>query len=128
MEIATAHLLYIKLLTHLSVIHFAYTQMGYNSKTMKKYVPRSIFFIATTLTLVCAAFFSHKVDAAPGVFYFNNAVDTSPATLGNYWQDSGHTVPAVGLPDLVLMKLRCLLELPLRATVFFVGVQLTTAQ
>lgn len=73
--------------------------MGYNSKTMKKYVPRSIFFIATTLTLVCAAFFSHKVDAAPGVFYFNNAVDTSPATLGNYWQDSGHTVPAVGLPD-----------------------------
>ena len=30
--------------------------------------------------------------------YFNNAIDTSLNTLGNWWQDAGGTIPAVALP------------------------------
>jgi len=38
---------------------------------------------------------------AATTFYFNNAVDTSPTTLGNYWQNPEANIPAVGLPNFV---------------------------
>ncbi len=33
------------------------------------------------------------------IFYFNNAVNTSPSELGNYWLDSDLTIPAASVPD-----------------------------
>jgi len=47
--------------------------------------------------LACSFFFSKHAHAA--VFYFNNAVNTSPNTLGNYWNDQDATDPALSLPD-----------------------------
>jgi hypothetical protein len=41
----------------------------------------------------------NEVKAAPVSYYFNNAVNTSPLTLGNYWYDSAHTDPALEIPD-----------------------------
>ena len=44
--------------------------------------------------------FVYKSQASPTDYWFNNAVNTNPGTLGNYWLDAGLTVPAVSLPDL----------------------------
>lgn len=43
--------------------------------------------------------FSSNVEAAPSTYWFNNAVNTSPLEIGNYWLDSGQTVPALSLPN-----------------------------
>jgi hypothetical protein len=37
--------------------------------------------------------------AKVNVYYFNNAIDTSPNELGNYWYDSGLSDQALELPD-----------------------------
>lgn len=55
-----------------------------------------LFFIVTILLVV----FIHKSQASGTDYWFNNAVNTNPATLGNYWLNAGLTVPAVSLPDL----------------------------
>jgi uncharacterized repeat protein (TIGR02059 family) len=34
-----------------------------------------------------------------GIYYFNNAIDTSPNEIGNYWYDSGLSDQALELPD-----------------------------
>ncbi len=36
----------------------------------------------------------------PVIYYFNNAVDQSPDTLGNYWFDSKEMFPATQLPNI----------------------------
>lgn len=40
------------------------------------------------------------VQAAPTSYWFNNAINTNPATLGNYWLDEDLTIHATELPDL----------------------------
>ncbi len=58
--------------------------------------------IATTAVLLVVSFqlFTlHKAQADPVTYYFNNAVNTSPAELGNYWYDGGYSDPALELPD-----------------------------
>jgi YVTN family beta-propeller protein len=57
--------------------------------------------IATALIIVAAAamFYISTIHAAPVTYYFNNAVDQSPAEQGNYWYDAGFTQPALELPD-----------------------------
>lgn len=59
------------------------------------------FFL--TLSLVVILFLGVSVytsHASETNYWFNNAVDTNPATLGNYWLDADLTVPAESLPDL----------------------------
>ncbi|HRH31130.1 MAG TPA: SwmB domain-containing protein [Candidatus Paceibacterota bacterium] len=67
---------------------------------MKKSRLRHIFTGAAIFAIAAISFFAFRSYAAPTTYYFNNAVDTSPATQGNYWLDSGHTTPAVTLPNL----------------------------
>jgi YVTN family beta-propeller protein len=55
-----------------------------------------------------ALFLVTTYSSAAGPYFFNNAVDTSPTTLGNYWLNSGHTIPAVSLPNLATEKLTIL--------------------
>lgn len=67
------------------------------------------FFIAVIITLILiGVFFITKYSSAAGPFWFNNAVNTSPLTLGNYWLNVGHTVPATSLPDLSTDRLTIL--------------------
>lgn len=54
-----------------------------------------VLFVITVLFV----HFSVRVEAAPSTFWFNNAVNTSPLELGNYWTDDGQTVQALALPD-----------------------------
>lgn len=61
-----------------------------------------------SLAFLLIIFSFYKYSSAAGPFFFNNAVDTSPSTLGNYWLNSGHTVPAVSLPNLATEKLTIL--------------------
>ncbi len=49
-----------------------------------------------------------QVKAVGTVYYFNNAVDTNPATLGNYWLDYDATEPALSLPNLAIDELNVL--------------------
>jgi YVTN family beta-propeller protein len=58
-----------------------------------------ILNIVAVLGLGFLVFFARTATATPSVYYFNNAVNTSPSTLGNYWTNSGHTTPASTLPD-----------------------------
>ncbi len=51
------------------------------------------------LVLFCISFTPY---AHAATYYFNNAVDTSPATVGNYWNNVGATVPAGVLPNLAV--------------------------
>ncbi len=55
--------------------------------------------IILSIALFVAAFFCTTVSAHAAVYYFNNAVNTSPTTLGNYWTNVGATTPAGSLPD-----------------------------
>lgn len=55
----------------------------------------SIFII-----IILGLNYSPKAQAIGTTYYFNNAVDTNPATLGNYWLNAGLTTPASVLPDL----------------------------
>lgn len=52
-----------------------------------------------SIALFVAAFFCTTVSAHAATYYFNNAVNTSPTTLGNYWTNVGLTVQATALPD-----------------------------
>ncbi|QQS60705.1 hypothetical protein IPN41_01895 [Candidatus Falkowbacteria bacterium] len=55
---------------------------------------------AIGIFLVGLYYTTNIVKASPTNYWFNNAVNTSPATLGNYWLNAGLTVPASELPDL----------------------------
>ncbi len=61
-----------------------------------------IFFIITVGVLVSSGilFRTFTAQAVPTDYWFNNAVNTNPATLGNYWLDAGLTVHAGSLPNL----------------------------
>jgi hypothetical protein len=58
-------------------------------------VVRSLFISVA----LAAGFFCFSVQAQAAVYYFNNAVNTDPAELGNYWTDVAQTIPATTLPD-----------------------------
>ncbi len=57
--------------------------------------------IVTTVLVIAAAtaFYISAVHAEPVTYYFNNAVNQSPAEQGNYWYDAGFNQPALELPD-----------------------------
>jgi YVTN family beta-propeller protein len=60
-----------------------------------------ILFSGVLITfLVVFSLIRFKANAAPNIYYFNNAVNTSPATLGNYWTDYAATQQALQLPNL----------------------------
>lgn len=64
---------------------------------------RKLFLFLTILICGGGLFSVVKIktaQATPTAYWFNNAVNTSPATLGNYWLDAGLTTPATELPDL----------------------------
>lgn len=52
------------------------------------------------LVLLGLHYTTNITQAAPTTYWFNNAVNTNPATLGNYWLNAGLTTPATELPDL----------------------------
>lgn len=56
-------------------------------------------FLIVVLAVGYFAFSSFTAKADPVTYYFNNAVNTSPNTLGNYWYDYDATNPALELPD-----------------------------
>lgn len=62
------------------------------------------FFVLLSILLCSTVLFSvikiKTAQATPTSYWFNNAVDTNPATLGNYWLNAGLTTPATELPDL----------------------------
>lgn len=47
-------------------------------------------------------------DKSGSVYYFNNAVDTSPEEIGNYWYDAEVSDPAQEIPDLSQNELHIL--------------------
>lgn len=57
-----------------------------------------ILSIAVLIMAIILTSFPFSIQAAGG-YWFNNAVDTSPSTLGNYWLDAPQTIPAPSLPD-----------------------------
>lgn len=64
----------------------------------------SLFVIGTLLissigTAVIPAPAHAGDEPVPQTYYFNNAVNTDPTELGNYWNDAGLTDPALSLPD-----------------------------
>ena len=59
----------------------------------------NLISIVLFVIAVLFVYFSSKVEAAPATFWFNNAVNTSPLEIGNYWLDSGQTNPALALPN-----------------------------
>ncbi len=60
----------------------------------KKFISLAVLFIVGAF-----AFGLSIVRADPVVYYFNNAVNTSPAEQGNYWYDEFLTDPALELPN-----------------------------
>lgn len=56
-------------------------------------------FLLVVLAMGYFAFSSFTAKADPVTYFFNNAVNTSPNTLGNYWYDYDATNPALELPD-----------------------------
>ncbi len=54
-------------------------------------------FLCTVVGVFLSIFGPTFAHAA--TYYFNNAVDTNPTTLGNYWNDVDATDPATSLPD-----------------------------
>lgn len=58
----------------------------------------NLLSIVLFIIAILFVYFSSKVQAAP-VYWFNNAVNTSPLELGNYWLNAGLTNPALSLPD-----------------------------
>ncbi len=67
---------------------------------------KSKYLLMGLVSLV--VFFAITTHASAANYYFNNAVDTSPATLGNYWNDAGLNDPASQLPDLSVDQLTVL--------------------
>jgi YVTN family beta-propeller protein len=61
---------------------------------------KNFLFKLLLVFVVFLGIFVYKSQASPTDYWFNNAVDTSPESLGNYWLDAGLTIPAVALPDL----------------------------
>lgn len=70
--------------------------------TMLKFKKTTISLSVISLIIAGALIhiISKPVKAAPTSYYFNNAVNTSPSNLGNYWYDYDATDPALELPDL----------------------------
>ena len=56
--------------------------------------------LSLVIVIIFGLNYSPKAQAVGTDYYFNNAVNTSPATLGNYWLNAGLTIPAVSFPDL----------------------------
>ncbi len=61
---------------------------------------KKILLCIVLLIIATFVFFRfYKAQASGNIYYFNNAVNTSPLTLGNYWNDPAATSPALSLPD-----------------------------
>ncbi|MEN9582861.1 MAG: hypothetical protein RL641_815, partial [Candidatus Parcubacteria bacterium] len=59
--------------------------------------------LITSIFLVTVFVFSQNnnlniLKASTNTYYFNNAIDTSPSEIGNYWLDVDLTLPAIQLP------------------------------
>ncbi|HRH31131.1 MAG TPA: SwmB domain-containing protein [Candidatus Paceibacterota bacterium] len=67
---------------------------------MSRFFRKPILILIGIFVFAGLGFFAFRAYAVPTTYYFNNAVNTSPASQGNYWLDSGHTTPAVTLPNL----------------------------
>ncbi len=68
-----------------------------------------LLFSFVVLVIASSLYFRNiGTKAAGNIYYFNNAVNTSPTTLGNYWYDENATDPALELPDLATDPLHIL--------------------
>lgn len=72
--------------------------IGKNISVIKRFL--WFFCLLVGVGMGSLFYFSKPAEAAPTVYYFNNAVNNDPTELGNYWYDAGLTDPASELPDL----------------------------
>lgn len=56
-------------------------------------------YFLSILISTCTAFFGMTLSAHAAVYYFNNAVNTDPLEVGNYWNNYNATDPAGVVPN-----------------------------
>ena len=91
---------------------------------MKKSLTRKVIFLSVCfciVSLVMGILLTKTVKADPVVYYFNNAVNHNPETLGNYWLDAELTIPATSLPNLEVDEVNIISEAEYDGNIIFNG-------